>query len=198
MWNAVAPADDWFLPVPAGDPSRTLILATPSPIEVDYQIDFYGPEGLEEALVSGVLDPRGRAEFDLNEISQEVSGIKVASTGPVVPTLRIQSADTIATTPASPTQANRWMLPGAGVPPGGTATVVILNASLEDSTVSVRPLRESSLVRDFQVPSDGVLAIGLEVADGYLIESTSPVVVLWRARTDIGSSLALGVPLDDG
>lgn len=198
IWNAVPPAQDWFLPIPAGEPSRTLILATPSTIEVDYQIDFYGPGGLEEALVTGVLDARGRAEFDLDEISQETSGIRVVSTGPVVPTLRIESADGIATTPASATQANRWMLPGAAAPQHGVATVVILNASIEDSTVRLRPLRDSSLVREFQVPSDGVAEIGLESADGYLIESTSPIVVLWMARTDTGVSLASGVPLDDG
>lgn len=198
IWNGVPPAQDWFLPVPAGEPSRKLILATPSAIEVEFEIDFYGPEGLEEALVTGVLDARGRAEFDLDEISQGTSGIKVVSTGPVVPTLRIESPEAIATTSASATQANRWMLPGAAVPPGGIATAVILNASLEDSTVSVRPLRDNSLVRDYQVPSDGMLEIGLEAADGYLIESTSPIVVLWTARTGAGSSLAIGVPLDDG
>ncbi len=197
IWNAVPAAQDWFLPIPAGQPSRTLLIGTPSAIDVDYQIDFYGPDGLEEALLTGVLPTGGLAEFDLDEISQETSAVRVIATSPVVPTLRFDSAEGFATTTASPIQANRWMLPGASALEGGWANLVILNASIEDSTVSIRPLRDDSVVRDVTLPSDQVMEIALGVADGYLVESTSPVVVLWAGRSPSATSLALGVPLAD-
>lgn len=199
IWRAVPGAQDWFLPIPKGGPAKSLILSTPSAVAVDYQLDFYGPQGLEEGLLDGVLSPGGRLEINLAEITEEAAGIRVISTGPVVPTLRIASDGGFATTTASSAQANRWMLPGASVPEGGGgATVVILNASIEDSSVSIRPLREGSAVRTVPVRSDSVVEIGLEAADGYLIESTSPVVVLWASRGASGSSAAIGVPLGDG
>ena len=197
IWNAVPAGQDWFLPIPSGEPSRTLLIGTPSAIDVDYQIDFYGPEGLEEALITGVLPAVGQAEIDLDEISLETSALRVIATGPVVPTLRIDSAEGFATTTASPIQANRWMLPGASALEGGQGNVVILNASIEDTTVSIRPLRENSVVRDLALPSDQVVEMVLEVADGYLIESTSPVVVLWTGSVPSAASLAVGVPLAD-
>lgn len=197
IWNAVPAAQDWFLPVPAGQPSRTLVIGTPSAIDVDYQIDFYGPDGLEEALITGVLPAGGQAEVDIDEISQEVSAVRVIATGNVVPILRIASADGLATTNASPVQANRWMLPGASALEGGFANVVILNASIEDSTVSIRPLRDNSAVRDLALPSDQMVELALEVADGYLIESTSPVVVMWIGRSASDVSASIGVPLAD-
>lgn len=197
IWNAVPAAQDWFLPVPAGQPSRTLLIGTPSAIDVDYQVDFYGPDGLEEALITGALPASGQAEIDIDEISQDASALRIIATGPVVPTLRIASDDGYAMTNASPIQANRWMLPGASALEGGSANVVILNPSIEDSTLSVRPLRDNSAVRDLALPSDQLVQVALEVADGYLIESTSPVVVMWTGRSASALSASIGVPLAD-
>lgn len=198
IWPSVPMAQDWFLPVPKGGPTKTLLVATGSAVEVDYQIDFYGPEGLEEALITGVLPARGRHEIDLAEISEEAAGVRVVSTGPVVASLRVESETALATTNGAISQANRWMLPGAGTPDGGSATVVIMNAGLDDATVGVRPLRPNTSQRELTVDADDVIELGLEQADGYLIESTGPVVVLWTSRTDSGSTLAIGVPISDG
>lgn len=197
IWNAVPPAQDWLLPIPTGAPSRTLMIATPSAIEVDYQIDFYGADGLEEALINGALEAGGHVELDLDELSQGTSAVRVISTSPVVPILRIDSAEGFATTTGSPVQAGRWMLPGAAPPAGGWANVVVLNASIEDSTVSIRPLRDDSRQRELVVPSDQVVELALEMADGYLIEATSPVVVMWTARSASAASAAIGVPIED-
>lgn len=198
VWNAVPASDDWFLPIPAGEPARTLLIGTPSAIEVDYQIDFYGPEGLEEALVNGVLPGGGHAELDLDEISQETSAVRIVSTGPVVPILRIDSPGGLATTTGSSVESTRWMLPGASSQPGGLASLVVLNASIEDGTVSIRPLRERSSIRELPLQSDGILELTLEAADGYLVESTTPIVAMWVASTGTARSAAIGVPIDDG
>lgn len=198
LWTAVPTAQDWFLPIPKGGPSKTLLLATDSALEVDYQIDFYGPDGFEEGFTTGVLPARGREEIDLAALTEEAAGVRVITTGPVVASLRIDSDTGLATTNGATTPANRWMLPGAGAHEGGSSTVVILNVGLEDSTVGVRPLRADTSLRELVVAADDVVELGLEPADGYLIESTGPVVVLWTARTEAGGSLAMGVPLADG
>lgn len=198
VWNAVPASEDWFLPIPTGQPSRTLLIGTPSAIAVDYQVDFYGSEGLEEALVTGALAGGGQVELDLDEISLETSAVRVVSNGPVVPVLRIDSPEGLAVTAGSPVDANRWMLPGASTRAGGLGSLVILNSSIEDATVSIRPLREQSSIRELPIPSDGVLELTLETADGYLIESTSPIVAMWIARTGSATGAAMGVPIDDG
>lgn len=196
LWTAIPEAQDWFLPVPEGQPSRHILIGTSSAIDVDYQVDFYGPGGLEEGLVSGVLPANGQAFIDLDQMSEETSAVRVIATAPVVPTLRIRTPVGLATTSASSVQANRWMLPSASVPEGGQARMVIFNASIEDSTVSIRPLRQNSSIRDLLVPSDGVAELALQSADGYLVESTAPVVVMWVATSPVGGSAAMGVPLD--
>jgi hypothetical protein len=64
--------------------------------------------------------------------------------------------------------------------------------------VSVRSLREQSLVRTIDLPADGVVEIGLETADGYLIESSGPIVAMWVASRDNAGIAAMGVPILDG
>lgn len=196
LWNAVPGAVDWFVPVPKEGGSRDLVLGNASALEADYEIDLYGSEGVEEAFESGTLPARGRVDVSLSEITTEVVGLHIVSTGPVVPTLRIDWESGFETTTGSPVSANRWMLPGIGAG-GGWATVVIMNAGLEPSTVSIRPLRDDTTVRDIVVQPDDVLELTLEPADGFLIEGTSPIVVLATQHNAGGGSLAIGAPLTD-
>ena len=198
VWNAVPPAQDWFIPVPEGPGPKMLLIGTPSNRQVEYQVDFYGPDGLEEGFEVGSLDPRGREVVLLAAFSEATSGVRVISTGPVVPTLWIDSEMGLAVTSGSTVEASRWMLPGAAPPAGGWATLVIMNSGIEDTTVSIRPLRENTRLRNLVVASDSVVEIGLAAADGHLVESTGPIVVLWTARRDHAGSASIGVPINDG
>ena len=198
VWKAVAPAQDWFIPIPAGNGRREVVVGTPNNAEVQYQVDFYGPDGLEEGLVSGVLPARGQATVDVSALSETAVAMRIISTAPVVPTLWMESGDGLAVTTASPRGANRWLLPGAGNPDGGWSTIVILNTAIEASEVSIRPLREETSMRTLIVESDSVLELALEKADGYLVESVGETVVLWSGHRDNSSTAAIGVPMTDG
>jgi hypothetical protein len=197
IWQAVPPAQDWFIPIPGGQGRREVVVATPINADVEYQVDFYGPEGLEEGLLSGVMPARGRATIDVTELSDKPVALRIISTAPIVPTLWIESEEGLSVTTASPRGANRWLLPGAGVPAGGRATVVILNISIDDSTVTIRPLRRGTTVRTLTVGSDSLLELALEAADGYLIESVGETVVLWSGHRSQASVAAIGVPMSD-
>ena len=198
VWKAVEGSQDWYLPIPKGGGSKRLVIGTPSNVEVEYQIDYYGPEGLEEAYLAGTLSPRGQNSFDLAAITEETAGVRIISTGPVVPILWINSEAGFAITTASAVEATRWFLPGAGALAGGQARAVILSVGIDGAIVSVRSLREQSLVRSIDLPADGVVEIGLEIADGYLIESSGPIVAMWVARRDNAGIAAMGVPILDG
>lgn len=198
VWQAVPPAQDWFIPIPGGMGRREVVVGTPNNAEVEYQVDFYGPEGLQEGLLSGFLPARGQAVIDVTALSEKPVALRVISTAPIVPTLWMESEEGLAVTTASPSVANRWFLPGAGVPDGGWATVVILNTSIDASTVTVRPLRRGTTTRSLTVGSDSLLELALESADGYLIESVGETVVLWSGRREHASVAAIGVPISDG
>ena len=198
VWKAVEGSQDWFLPIPEGGGPKVLLIGTPSNVEVEYQIDYYGPEGLEEAYEAGTIGPRGQNRLDLAAITDQVAGVRIISTGPVVPTLWINSDAGLAITTASAVGATRWFLPGAGALAGTHVRAVILSVGIDGGIVSVRSLRAGSLVRNVDLPADGVVEIGLEIADGYLIESTGPIVALWIATRGNAGTAAMGVPILDG
>ena len=119
LWRAVAPGQEWWLPVPPGEGIKQMIISSPEAAEIEYQVDLYGPEGFVEAHDSGVIDPRGNVTVPLAGITQEAIGVRVISTGPVVPALRVDSPEGLAWTAASPVTAPVWLLPGASAPAGG-------------------------------------------------------------------------------
>lgn len=198
MWRAVAPEQDWWLPVPPGESTKQMLIATPEATEVEYQVDLYGPEGFVEAHANGVIPARGSAVVPLAAITTGAAGVRVVTTGDVVASLRMDSAAGMAATTGSPVDAPVWLLPGASGPPGGSSALVVLNSGLEPVTVSVRTMAGSTIVRNLDVDAEGVLVTDLVAADGYRIEATGPVVALWTSSLEGRGTAAIGIPLQDG
>lgn len=202
VWRAVEPGQDWWLPVPPGEGTKQLLIATPSNAPVDYQVDLYQPgaEGdtYQESYETGTLDARGRTGIELAAITPEALGIRVISTGPVVASLWVDSGAGMSATTASSVDAPVWLLPGAFAPPGGSGSIVVFNSGVDDVTVNVRSLQENSLARNFELPSERVLTVPLVAADGYRVESTGPVVALWTSELGGASTAAIGIPVQDG
>lgn len=198
VWQAVPTGQDWFVPIPRTSGFRTVIIGTPSAVDVEYQVDFYGPSGFEEGLVTGVLTSGGLTSINLNTMPEDALGVRVISTGPIVATLRAESDSGLSVTNGSTVAANRWFLPGAGTPAGGRASVVLMNVGIDTTTVSIRSLGQSGFFRTLEIEVDGVVETPIAVADGYLIESVGPIVVLWSSTRGSASTAAIGVPLGDG
>jgi hypothetical protein len=198
IWNAEEPALGWWLPIPAGTETTELLVASPANAEVQYQVDVYGSDGYEEAFSSGQLSPRALERIPLTDVATGLSGIHVTSSGPVVPTLWIDSPDGLAVTTASPVSATTWLLPGASLPAGGSGRVVVLNTGLEAVSVSVRALGDRALLQEIEVAPEDVSAVALVAADGYRVEATGPVVAMWVASRSGAGAAALGTPLPDG
>lgn len=198
LWRAVEPAQDWWLPVPRGPETKQLLLASPSTTEVEYQIDYYGSDGIVESQATGVLPARGRQRVSLAAISEATAGMRIITTGPIVPTLWIDSPRGLALTTASSVDAPAWLLPGAGAPVGGSGTIVVLNTGLEEVSVDVRSLQANSISRNLTIPAEGVIEVDLVAADGYRVESTGPVVALWTSQFEATGTAAIGIPIQDG
>jgi hypothetical protein len=198
LWRALEPGQDWWLPVPPGDGNRQLTIATPENTEIDYQVDLYLPDGVEEAHTIGTIDPRGLVRVPLDAVTEEALGVKVITTGTVVAGLWMDSEAGLAVTTGSQVDAPLWLLPGAAAPEEGTGSIVVLNTGLDMVTVSVIPLGGSAEAVDFELDAVGVLVAELDDADGYRVEATGPVVVLWTAQSEGAGSAAIGVPFQDG
>lgn len=198
VWRAVAGAQDWFVPLGSEAGTKRVLLTSPVNAEIQYQIDGYGPDGFEENQIFGTLAARGQDWIDLTGLFETAAAIRVIATGPVVPTLWLDSGAGLAATPGAATPANRWFLPGASALGDGRASIVLLNTGIETATISMRALRNDTIINVFELPADSVIEVALDFADGYLIESTDPLVALWSAQRGEAISVAIGVPLSDG
>lgn len=193
--RAVAPAQDWFLPIPAAADDRWVVIANTSDTEIEYQMDLYGPEGVEEGYELGTLPAHAQVEVSLTPAGEQTLGVRVLATGPVVPSLWMETETGLAATTGSADPATRWMLPGAGAPEEGRAVLVVMNPALEDVSVTVRPLRRNSEVSQYDLGAESLLELELEPAVGYLVESTGPTVVVWMAERQGAAALAAAVPI---
>lgn len=200
LWHSVAPALDWYVPVPASGATADLVISTGVSAEVEYQLDVYGPEGVVEAFQEGVVPGRGVSVVSLGELGFEVaSAMRVVSTQPVAVFLRTRTEAGVAITSGATAPASRWLLPAAGLAPGNTGSTVILNAGLEDATVVVTAHREQSAAEQYVVAAGTVLEVDLIEgnANAYSVKSEASLVALSVTTTPTGTAYSIGVPIPD-
>jgi Family of unknown function (DUF5719) len=198
LWNSVAPAVDWFVPVPGAD-AADLVIATAASTDVDYQIDLYGPTGLVEGARSGQVPGRGEVAIDLASLEGSPTAIRVVAAQPVAVFLRCLADDALALTAGAAVPSQQWLLPGAGATREGRGELFILNPGLDDTTVLVTSRRGQSLAEQFVVPAGQVVAFdGFPgIGNGYSVRGDGDVVALWTTAGDAIRSYMLGVPILD-
>ncbi len=198
IWDAVAPAQDWFIPVPHGLESRQVVIAARDS-DVEYQIDFYGPDGLVEALQTGEIPARGQAVIDVGALSPVASAVRVLTTAPVGTFLRITSTTGVALTSGTTTAASALLMPGVGSAVGGSGWIALLNSGLEDINANVTTLGPTPGVKAISVPAGEVFDVEIspDPALGYTINGDGPMVATWS--TALGGSIGLGIasPIPD-
>lgn len=200
LWHSVAPALDWYVPVPASGAAADLVISTGVSADVEYQLDVYGPEGVVEAFQEGVVPGRGVAVVSLGELGFEVaSAMRVVSTQPVAVFLRTKTEAGVALTSGATAPASRWLLPAAGLAPGNTGSTVILNTGLDDATVVVTAHREQSAAEQYVVAAGTVLEVDpIEGnAAAYSVKSEGSLVALFVTTTPTGTAYSIGVPIPD-
>jgi hypothetical protein len=197
LWSAVAPAPDWFVPIPAG--GGQVVISSGVATEVQYQVDLYGGDGLIEAFQAGVVPVRGLSVVDVGAGDGGPSAIRVVSTQSVAVFLRNVGEGGVALTTGSTVAASRWLHPGAGLAPGGTGRVVVLNPGLDDATVTVTPAGGAPAEQEIAVPAGTVVEVpAMEgAADAYTLSGQGPLVSLWVTTTGTASAYSTGVPLVD-
>ena len=194
---AVPPAQDWFLPVPGTPGSRQILIANASSVAVDFQVDLYGSDGLEEAFVSGTLPARGIERIGVGRVTQDPAALRVVTTGPVAAFVARQTSDSVSLTAGATTPSDSWFLPSAGSIPGSTGTVVVFNPGIEDSTFTLTARRFRSAATQHSVAAGTVVELNVAdlSADGYVVDADRPLVVLWTTQFGPGRSMSIATPV---
>ncbi|HET7846497.1 MAG TPA: DUF5719 family protein, partial [Acidimicrobiia bacterium] len=198
VWDAMAPAQEWFIPVPHGLESRQVVIAARDS-DVEYQVDFFGPDGVVEALETGQITARGQAIVDIGAVTPVVSAIRVVTTAPVGAFLRITNDTAVALTSGATVAGSELLLPGVGSTPGASGWIAILNPGLEDVTAAVATLGTGSAPVSVAIPAGEVveIVVSTDPVLGYVISGDGALVASWSAS--IGGSIGIGTafPLPD-
>jgi hypothetical protein len=198
IWNAVAPSVDWFVPVPSGGGNQ-LVVSTGVGADVEYQVDVYGPDGLVESMEEGVVPARGQVVVDTAIAGAGPSAFRVVATQPVAVFLRHVGEDGVAVTSGVTATSSRWLLPGAGLGPGGTGRMVILNAGLEQASAEITSHGPETVVKKPPVAAGSVIefpAISGR-ASAYTVRGEGLLVPMWVTTAGTATAYATGVPLID-
>ncbi len=200
LWHSVAPALDWYVPVPAAGIGGELVISTGVAAEVGFQLDLYGPQGLVEGFQDGVVPSRGATVVPFSGMGLEgASALRVISTQPVAVFLRSSSETGVAITSGASQTSSTWLLPGAGLAPGSLGSAVILNAGLDEDTVIVTARRAQSAAKQFALPAGTVLEVPAFEggANAYAVRGQGALVPLWVTTSGTGVAYSIGEPLID-
>jgi hypothetical protein len=198
VWNAVAPDVNWFLPIPSGDGDQ-VVISTGVGSDVEYQVDAYGPEGLVESTAQGVVPARGQTVLDAAIAGEGPSALRIVSTQPIAVFLRHIGDGGIALTSGAKVAASRWLLPGAGLGPGGTGRMVILNPELDQASATITSLGAQAVVKKPPVSAGAVIEFPSvsSGANGYTVTTDGLLVPMWVSTTATATAYEIGVPLID-
>jgi hypothetical protein len=196
-WRAVAPETTWYVPFPVFSGSREVVIASSTPSEVAYQVDVFGPGGLEEAAIEGTISGGGQEIINLSEMSQAALAVRVVTTAPVGVFARLTGEGSLGIAAASPQATNDWLVPGAGSGADIAGRLVLVNVGVEVTDVTVTEVRESSRSRIIEVQPGQVLEVELDSvdSDGVSIVSDGQVVPFWIARRGAAVAVSGGFPL---
>ena len=197
VWRAVAPEQTWYVPFPVFSGSREVVIASSTANDVAYQIDVFGPDGVEDAAIEGTISGGGQEVINVSEISQAALAVRVVTTAPVGVFARLTGEGGVGIAAASPQPTNDWLVPGAGSGADTAGRLAVVNVGVEVTDVTVTEVRESSRSRIFHVQPGQILEVELDAvdSDGVSIASDGQVVPFWIARRGAAVAVSGGFPL---
>ena len=197
IWRAVAPAQTWYVPFPVFNGTREVVIASSTPTDVAYQIDVFGPGGLEEPAIEGTIEGGSQAIVDMSEISRAALAVRVVTTAPVGVFARLSAEGAIGIAAGSPIPTDDWLVPGAGSGADTSGRIVLVNVGVELAEVTVTEVRESSRSRIIEVLPGEVVEVELDSvdSDGVSLFSDGQLVPFWIARNGPAVAISGGFPL---
>ncbi len=196
VWRPVAPTESWLLAAPGfSTGQRDLVIVSTLAEDVAYQVDVYGPEGLEEAVLDGVVVGRGQQVIDLSSLMEGAMAVRVVAEAPIAVFGRYSAPGALAVTDGTATTGSDWLLPGAGNVAEASTAVVIVNVGLEAAEVTITQLKDSSTTSTISIGPGEVFETALDggLLDGVAIVSDGELVPVWFTRWGAALALSGGV-----
>ncbi|MGH8874727.1 MAG: DUF5719 family protein, partial [Acidimicrobiia bacterium] len=224
VWSATAGATEWYLAVPAapvpasaagptttggggatstsaagtvdagGTGVRRLALSTDSALPVNVEIDVFGPEGQQDALLVAEIPAGGQTVVPLDQVGATAFGLRVVAEAPVAAVLVIES-ETWRAAAAAPGLASRWLVPGVGTSGAGTDELWVLNPTAGDTTLQIRNLSTGE-TSEVAAAAGQVTRVPVPGGPGVEIRASVDVSVMWTTTLEGSLALSGGVPVD--
>lgn len=192
--EGVAPAREWYLPIPNTGVPPMIVIAAAGPTGANYRIDTFGPAGEITGVAEGDIAPEEHAVIDASTLGDDVRAVRVSTDGDVVASVVIESDTIRAGTPGASEIAAAWLVPGAV---GDGAVLRITNPSAFTADVAIQPLVEGGSAETVSVEPGTTAEVPVSgPGAGYFVQAQTEIVVAWSISGDAGFALAVGTPAE--
>ena len=191
--EAVEPAREWIVPLPATGTSPIVTLLPTSGVGVDYSVDSFGDGGVQTDVLVGSVAADQQLIIDMSSIPEGATALRVATSGPSVVGVVIESETIRAGSPGASRIASTWLVPGLR---GEAATLRVVNPSDVTVEVQVTPLVAGAQAQSASVAAGASVNIPVGgPVPGYVVRADADIHVSWSVSSESGFGLSVGWPV---
>lgn len=193
--EALAGAQQWFVPQPAFGVPGHLIVRSLASVEASYRVDALNPAGITEGIDNGALAPDSELWLALEDLGDN-GGYLVASDEPIAVALAYAGENTRVISTASSTSTVAWLVPVSANSPDSETAIWILNPEEIEATATVAVF-DGATTEITLGPGSTTGEIVRFNGRGGMITATGPVAVFYGVLSDGGAaSMTLAHPLE--
>lgn len=201
-WIGSDLSTEWEFPVArtAGTPTAAVVVGNPNLVDVAVTVDLYTTAGPQRAVMELTVGPEAPLRIDLSDREEEVLGVRLSATAPVIAGVVASGDAGTAVTAGSPVTARVWLLPGLQTVGPNEGTLWLLNSSFEQISVTVAVLTGDAAVNT-QVLVDPGSHVAVPISDpdglGVFVEASDPFTAAWSLTGPAGTAFSVGIPVAD-
>lgn len=201
-WLGADLSDEWEFPIAkdAGLGTAAIVVGNPNLADVDVTVDIYTSDGPQRAAIEVPVAPESPARIDLSALPEEVVGIRLSATSPIIAGAVAHGEAGTTVTGGAPSTARSWLLPGLRTVGLSEGTLWLLNSSFEQVSVTVSVLTGSAAINTQVLVEPGThVAVPITEPDalGVSVEAVDPFTASWSLRSPSGAAWSRGVAVAD-
>lgn len=193
--EAIAGAQQWFVPQPAFGVTGHLIVRNLASVDASYRVDALNSEGVTEGIDNGALAVDSELWLALEDLGEN-GGYLVTSDEPIAVALVYAGESTRVISTASSTSTVAWLVPISANSAESATAVWILNPeeTAATATVTVFGGATTEITLEPGSTTGEIVQFG---GRGGMITATGPVAVFYGVLSDGGAaSMTLAHPLE--
>ena len=197
-WSGTDLSTTWEFPIVRDEGLDTagIVVANPSPTDVDVTVDLYTEDGPQRGAFSFTIPAQSPLRIGFGEVDATVVGAVITATAPVAAAVSATGAAGTAMTAGSPDRAQAWLLPGVRNKGRIQGTLWLLNSAEDAVSVTVSALTKGATLNTKEILEPGTLTrirVGGDGVLGYLVTSTDFFSAAWSITGPSGTAFAAGI-----